>query len=64
MKSNKKLVLPKTGKKIAGVSIALANYFEIDVIVVRIVWALLILPGGLPGLLPYFIMWLMIPEEV
>lgn len=62
MKS-KKLVLPKTGKKVGGVAIALANYFEIDVLVIRIVWVLLIIPGGFPGLLPYIIMWLMIPDE-
>ncbi len=60
---NKKLLLPKKGKKIGGVAQALANYFDIDVILVRVVWVLLLLPGGLPGILPYFLLWLLIPEE-
>lgn len=60
---NRKLVLPKKGKKIGGVAQALANYFAIDVILVRVVWILLLLPGGLPGILPYFLLWLLIPDE-
>ena len=60
---NKKLVLPKNGKKIAGVCAALANYFEIDVVLVRVVFALLIMPGGFPGILPYILCWIIIPEE-
>jgi len=60
---NKKLILPKTGKKIGGVAQALANYFEIDVVLVRVVWVLLLLPGGLPGIIPYLLLWLVIPDE-
>ena len=59
----KKLLLPKKGKKIGGVSQALANYFEIDVTLVRVVWVLLLMPGGLPGILPYLLLWLVVPEE-
>ena len=61
--TNKRLVLPKEGGKIGGVSAALSNYFEIDVTIIRIIWVLLLLPGGLPGIIPYIIMWLLIPEE-
>jgi phage shock protein C len=59
----RKLVLPKQGKKIAGVAAAFANYFGIDVTLVRVLWVLLLLPGGLPGIVPYLICWLVIPEE-
>lgn len=59
----KRLVIPKEGGKIGGVSVALANYFNIDVTLIRIIWVLLLLPGGLPGLVPYLVMWLFIPEE-
>lgn len=62
-KSKRRLVIPKEGKKIGGVSIAFANYFGIDVTIVRIIWVLLLIPGGLPGLIPYLICWLIIPEE-
>lgn len=59
----KKLFLPKKDKKIAGVCAAFARYFDIDVTIVRIVAVLLLLPGGLPGIVPYLICWIVIPEE-
>ncbi len=60
---NKKFMRPKEGRMIGGVSLALANYFHINVIFVRFVWVLLLLPGGLPGIVPYIILWLLIPSE-
>ncbi|GIK84031.1 MAG: hypothetical protein BroJett025_06530 [Patescibacteria group bacterium] len=60
---NKRLLLPKKGKKIGGVAQALANYFDIDVTLVRVLWVLLLMPGGLPGIIPYVLLWLVIPEE-
>ena len=59
----KKLVRPKEGRRIAGVAAGFANYFDVDVTLVRIIWVILLLPGGLPGLLPYIICWIMIPSE-
>lgn len=59
----KRLVRPKQGRMIAGVCAALANYFNIDVTIVRILWVILLLPGGLPGLLPYLVLALLIPSE-
>jgi phage shock protein PspC (stress-responsive transcriptional regulator) len=48
---------------VAGVAAGLANYFNIDVTIVRIVWIILMLPGGAPGVLPYIILWILMPEE-
>jgi phage shock protein C len=48
---------------IGGVAAAFANYFNVDVTLVRIIWIILLLPGGLPGFLPYIICWIMIPAE-
>jgi phage shock protein C len=59
----KKLVRLKQGRVVAGVALGLSRYFNIDVTVVRIIWVLLLLPGGLPGLIPYIIMWFLIPSE-
>jgi phage shock protein C len=59
----KRLVRPKEGRMIGGVAAAFANYLNIDVTLVRIIWVLLLLPGGLPGFLPYVICWIMIPAE-
>lgn len=63
MKSIKTLRRPKRGRVFGGVALAFANYFAIDIIFVRLVWVLLLLPGGLPGIVPYLICWLVIPEE-
>jgi len=59
----KRLVRPKKGRKIAGVCLAFANYFDIDVTLIRLIFIFLLLPGGFPGLLPYFLCWLIIPSE-
>ena len=59
----KKLVRPIKGRKVAGVSLAIANYFGIDVVVIRLIWVFLFIPGGLPGILPYLICWVVIPSE-
>lgn len=62
-KAIKKLLRPKEGRMVGGVSLALANYFDIDVTIVRLVWVFLLLPGGLPGLLPYLVLWIVVPQE-
>jgi len=59
----KKLVRPKKGKKVAGVAMAFANYFDLDVTLIRLIWAFLLILGGLPGIIPYVLCWLVIPEE-
>lgn len=59
----RKLIRPKKGRVIGGVALALANYFKIDVTLIRIIWVLLLIPGGLPGFIPYVIMWIMIPSQ-
>lgn len=63
MATQKKLVRPLKGRMVAGVAMGLANYFNIDVTLVRLGWLFLLLPGGLPGLIPYLICWIVIPSE-
>lgn len=58
-----KLVRPKQGRVIAGVAIGLAQRFNMSVTGVRVIWILLLLPGGLPGVVPYLICWTLIPSE-
>ncbi|MDH5532897.1 MAG: PspC domain-containing protein [Candidatus Pacebacteria bacterium] len=59
----KKLVRPRKGRRFAGVAIGIANYLNVDVTVVRLIWVFLFIPGGFPGLIPYILCWLVIPEE-
>lgn len=61
--AKRKLIIPKRNKVFLGVAAALANYFKVDVTLIRIVWVLLLLPGGLPGFIPYIVCWLLIPER-
>ena len=58
----KKLCLSNTNKKIAGVCGGLAEYFEIDATVVRVLWILAFFIYGL-GPLVYLILWLVIPRD-
>lgn len=48
---------------IAGVCGGLAEYFDIDPVIIRLIAVLLLLPGGVPGFLPYIIMWIVVPEN-
>ena len=60
--NGKKLYRIRTGRKILGVCGGLANYFDIDPTIVRVVFALIGLFWG-AGILAYFIMALVIPEN-
>ncbi len=48
-------------KVIAGVASGVADFFGLDPTVVRVIWALTILLGGL-GLIVYIILWIVVPE--
>ena len=61
--STKKFTRPKVGRVIGGVCAGLANYFNVDVTLVRVIAIILLLPGGLPAFLPYVILWIASPSE-
>jgi phage shock protein C len=48
---------------IAGVCGGLAEYFDIDPLIPRLIFIVLLLPGGLPGFIPYIILWIVVPEK-
>lgn len=50
-------------KMIAGVAGGVADYLGVDPSIVRVVWALTILFGGL-GIVVYVILWIVLPEAV
>ena len=56
----KRLMRSSTDKKIGGVCAGLADYFDLDPTIVRVVWLLAIFFGG-TGLLIYFILWIALP---
>ena len=57
-----RLVRPRADRKIAGVCAGIAEYFDIDVIVIRLVWLVVAIMTGV-GFLGYVIAWIVIPEE-
>ena len=60
--ARKRLVRPRTDRKIAGVCAGLAEYFDLDVTLVRLVWLFVALMTGV-GLLAYPIAWIVMPDE-
>ena len=47
---------------IGGVCAGIAEYFEIDPTLVRLLWVLFIFGMG-TGLLAYFILWIIVPRK-
>jgi phage shock protein PspC (stress-responsive transcriptional regulator) len=58
--AQKKLMRSSTDKKIAGVCAGLADYFDMDPTIIRLIWVLLFICGG-TGLLAYVILWIVLP---
>lgn len=51
-------------KMIGGVLAGIADYFDVDPTIVRILYVVLSIASvGFPGLIAYLIMWAIIPEE-
>lgn len=61
MDKNKKLCRLEKGKIIAGVCAGMAEYFSIDVTVVRLCWVLFSLFAGC-GILAYIIALIIMPK--
>ena len=60
--ARRKLVRPRTGRKIAGVCAGFAEYFDLDVTLIRLVWlvaGILMLPFWVVG---YIVAWIIVPE--
>jgi phage shock protein C len=62
--SRKQLTLSLTDKKLGGVCGGIAEYFDVDSTIVRLIWVVLsVVPGGfVGGALAYFIAWIIIPK--
>ena len=60
--ARKRLMRPRQGRKIAGVCLGFAEYFDIDVTLVRLIWVIAAVMSGV-GVIPYLIAWIVMPEE-
>lgn len=62
-KGNKKLYRDKEGGMIGGVLAGLGHYFGVDKVWIRIFFLILLISYGF-GLIPYLILWIVMPEAV
>ncbi len=60
--SIKRLYRSRNDRILGGVCSGIANYFEIDPVIIRLLWVLLTFAMGF-GILAYVIAWIIIPEE-
>jgi phage shock protein C len=62
MAQTRKLYRSRTDRKLAGVCGGLAQYFNTDATLIRVLFVVLALLGG-PGLVIYLVLWIVVPEE-
>jgi phage shock protein C len=53
----------RSNRMIAGVCGGLAEFFGISSFWFRLGFLIALVPGGIPGLLPYLILWIIVPSE-
>jgi phage shock protein C len=53
----------RRNRMLAGVCGGLAEFLGISSFWIRLGFFILFLPGGLPGALPYLILWIVVPSE-
>ena len=61
MEEPRKLYRSRSQRMIAGVCGGLADYFDIDATLVRVLFLLLAVFGG-TGLVIYIVMWVIVPD--
>ena len=61
--ARKVLVRRRDGRMLAGVCLGVADYFGLDVTLVRVIWAVVSVITGGAGVLAYLVAWIVIPDE-
>lgn len=62
MENNKRLERSRTNRVIAGVCAGLADYFNIDIALMRVLFVVAFICGSF-GFWMYVILWIVVPEE-
>ena len=57
----KRLYRSKENKKIAGICMGIGDYFDIDPIIIRLLFLVALFLGG--GLIVYILAWIIIPYK-
>lgn len=53
----------RSNRIVAGVCGGLGEFFGISALWFRLAFLIALIPGGVPGLLAYFLFWLIVPNE-
>lgn len=61
--SKRKKGLVRQNGMVAGVCGGLAARFGLPTFIVRLIFLILLLPGGFPGLVPYLVLWFLMPRR-
>lgn len=61
--ARKRLLRPRAERKIAGVCAGFAEYFDLDVTLVRAVWLISAFLGVGLSLIAYVVAWIVMPDE-
>jgi phage shock protein C len=62
MAQTRKLYRSRSNRKLAGVCGGLAQYFNLDATLIRVLFVVLAVLGG-SGLVLYLAMWIIVPNE-
>ena len=62
MDTTRKLYRSKTNRKLAGVCGGLAEYFNLDATLIRVLFVVLAVLGG-SGIVLYLALWIIVPKE-
>jgi phage shock protein C len=62
MDPTRKLYRSRSDGKLAGVCAGLAQYFNVDVTLIRVLFVVLAVLGG-SGLILYLAMWIIVPKQ-
>jgi phage shock protein C len=58
----KRVYRSRKDRILGGVCGGLGNYFNLDPVLVRVIWVVLLFAAGV-GFLAYILAWILIPEE-
>ncbi len=53
----------RSNRWVAGICGGLGQFFGLSSFWFRLLFIILLLPGGLPGLVPYLLLWIIVPLE-
>ena len=59
----KRLYRSRKNKVLAGISGGIGEYFDIDPVLIRLIWILFVFVGFGAGILAYIVAWLVIPLQ-